>query len=257
MQLNPKNETVAQIMAFVGSHIEQVRKEIEKADQERKKDRDSKRLAEEASEIAKIINKDFNAWRHQVRRTLAKTPGSSDILAGGASGATADGEVVIPGDDIPTIIVDGGRGNGEGQGEGEIGGGGIAGEGKKLERSESEGDKTGSPRSRTKPAAAGGFSVDFRHMGAEEKRAVYKRDERTIYVNLDHPQIASALDIGGVEDVAFRRLAYEVAFSEYSIALASELAAENYYRDPTDPIFDIRETLNRISRNAASLYANA
>ena len=86
---------------------------------------------------------------------------------------------------------------------------------------------------------------------------MYKREERTIYVNLDHPQIAAALSIGGVDDVAFRRLAYEVAFSEYSIALASELAAENYYRDLTDPIFDIRETLNRISRSAAALYAKA
>ena len=34
-------------------------------------------------------------------------------------------------------------------------------------------------------------------------------------------------------------------------------AAENYYRDITDPIFDIRETLNRISSAAASLYAKA
>jgi len=253
MQLNPKNETVAQILAFVGSHIESARKELEKADQERKKDRDSKRLAEEAGEIAKIINQDFDAWRHHVQRTLAKMPGSSDILAGTGIGGTDAGEVVLPGDEIPAIIVDGGRGEGEG-GSG-VGGGGS--QGKKLERAETEGETTGSPRKRTRPTAAGGFSVDFRHIGAEEKRAVYKREERTIYVNLDHPQIAAALAIGGVDDVAFRRLAYEVAFSEYSIALASELAAENYYRDLTDPIFDIRETLNRISKAGASLYAKA
>lgn len=126
-----------------------------------------------------------------------------------------------------------------------------------MEHAETEGETTGSPRKPTRPTAAGGFSVDFRSIGAEEKRAAYKREERTIYVNLDHPQIAAALAIGGVDDVAFRRLAYEVAFSEYSIALASELATENYYRDLTDPIFDIRETLNRISIAAAGLYAKA
>jgi len=91
-------------------------------------------------------------------------------------------------------------------------------------------------------------------MGAEEARAKYKREERTIYINLDHPQIEAAKHVGGIEDVAFRRLAYEVAFSEYSIALASELAGEDWYHDMTDPIFDIRDTLNRISRSAARLY---
>ena len=46
----------------------------------------------------------------------------------------------------------------------------------------------------------------------------------------------------------------EVAFSEYAIALASELAAAEQYIDINDPIFDIRDTLNRISRSAAGLY---
>lgn len=252
MQLNRKNETVAQILAFVGSHIEIVRKELEKDDRKRKEDRDAKRLAEEASEIAKIINKDFDAWRHNVQRTLAKTLGGSDKLAGG-HGGSVPGEVVHPGEEIPAIIVDGGHADGKGGN----GGGGGGEKGRKLERAESAGDTTGTPKQRARPAAAGGFSVDFRNMGAEERRAAYKREERTIYVNLDHPQIAAALAIGGVDDVAFRRLAYEVAFSEYSIALASELAAENYYRDPTDAIYDIRDTLNRISKSAAALYARA
>ena len=251
MQLNPKNETVSQILAFVGSHLEIVRKELEKQDKERRNARDAKRLADEASEIAKIINRDFDAWRNQIQRTLAKMPGSTDILHGSGANGREDGEVVLSGNEIPAIIVAGGRGEGEG-GNGGAGGGQH---GKKLERAPTEVDTTGSVQKRTKPTASGGFAVDFRNMGPEDRRAAYKREERTIYVNLDHPQIAAALAIGGVDDVAFRRLAYEVAFSEYSIALASELAAENYYRDLTDPIFDIRETLNRISKAAASLYA--
>jgi hypothetical protein len=53
----------------------------------------------------------------------------------------------------------------------------------------------------------------------------------------------------------FRRLAYEIAFTEYAIALAVELDAQGHYIDPSDPIFDIRETLNRVARKAASLYS--
>ena len=102
----------------------------------------------------------------------------------------------------------------------------------------------------------GGFQVRFENMGAESNRAKYVSDERTIYLNLDHPQIVAAKGLGPVEDPTFRRLAYEVAFTEYSIALATELAQlEGYYIDPTDPIFDIGETLNRLARKGARLYS--
>lgn len=92
-------------------------------------------------------------------------------------------------------------------------------------------------------------------MGAESHRAHYARDDRTIYVNLDHPQLVAAKGASSVEEPVFRRLAYEVAFSEYAIALASELAARDEYIDPSDPIVDIRETLNRVARRAVALYS--
>jgi hypothetical protein len=98
--------------------------------------------------------------------------------------------------------------------------------------------------------------VKFDFMGAESHRAKYVSGERTIYLNLDHPQLAAAKGTGPVDDPVFRRLAYEVAFSEYAIALAMELAQlDGYYIDPTDPIFDIGETLNRLARRGAHLYA--
>jgi hypothetical protein len=67
--------------------------------------------------------------------------------------------------------------------------------------------------------------------------------------------LRAALSFDGTEDVKFRRLAYEVAFSEYAIALAHEMNAVNYYIDVEDAIYDVRETLNRVSRAAAYLYA--
>ena len=92
-------------------------------------------------------------------------------------------------------------------------------------------------------------------MGAEFPRALYAREDRTIYVNLEHPQLVAALGVGDIDDPVFRRLAYEVAFSEYAIALASELEGRGHYIDPSEPIFDIRETLNRLARKAALLYS--
>jgi hypothetical protein len=92
-------------------------------------------------------------------------------------------------------------------------------------------------------------------MGAESHRALYERDDRTIYINLEHPQLVAAIGDGDTDDPVFRRLAYEVAFSEYAIALASELEARGHYIDPSDPIVEIRLTLNRLARKAAQLYS--
>jgi len=51
-------------------------------------------------------------------------------------------------------------------------------------------------------------------------------------------------------------LAVEVAFSEYALALAFEMAQqEGKFHELTDPIDTIRETLNRIAVAGARLYA--
>ena len=58
-----------------------------------------------------------------------------------------------------------------------------------------------------------------------------------------------------VDDPVFRRLAYEVAFTEYAIALAQELEKRGEYLDPSDPLVDIRATINRVARRGAHLYS--
>lgn len=100
----------------------------------------------------------------------------------------------------------------------------------------------------------GGFSVQFENIGPLDKRAVYKDRERTIFVNLDHPQVEAARGGRRIDDPVFRRLAYEVAFTEYAVALASLMANEDQYIDTLEPIRDIRETIDRVTRAAAGLY---
>jgi len=262
MRLNLKNETVAQIFAFIGSNVEAVRRELEKNDRERRKAKDAQKLIEEANAIARIINQDFDAWRHQVQKTLAKVPGGADRLLQ-ASADQEQGETLVAGTEIPAIVVEDSETNGRGE---------FTPDPDPNLRDEirlppdkpapalkpaAEGEPKASPKNKKKSGPSGGFRVDFKNMGEDDNRAKYDREERTIYINLDHPQIAAALAIGGIEDVAFRRLSYEVAFSEYAIALASELAGGDWYHDITDPIVDIRDTINRISRAAASLYSKA
>jgi len=257
MRLNPKNELVQQIFAFVGSHLEHLRREIEKRDRERRKQEENKKLQQEADAIADLINHDFNDWREQVKRSAARVPGGEDRLR--AAGPDDDeGDDFIFGGDEPAKVVEAEPGPGPVPGPGP--GPGPNPEnpkpgGPKIVPEAENPDATGQPAKSKQRTRRGGFLVDFKNMGEEEKRAKYEREERTIYVNLDHPQIAAALAFGGIEEPTFRRLAYEVAFAEYAVALASEMAANDYFIDVTEPIFEFRDTLDRLSRAAASIYA--
>jgi hypothetical protein len=50
------------------------------------------------------------------------------------------------------------------------------------------------------------------------------------------------------------RLAYEVAFTEYAIAISSELGNRGEYSEWSDAIFDVRDAVNRLARKGARLY---
>jgi hypothetical protein len=268
IRLNPRNEIVAHTLAFIGMHLETIRKEIERRDRERRRNEEAKKLQTQADAIAELINQDFNQWRHQVRQAAAKARGGSDKLRQGAPDLERGADLVF-GDIEPAEVVTDTGGAGISPGLGPALGPGpgpgpdpnpgpgpdfgpvvvavddpLSKKGKRAEVSKA-------------PSRQGGFQVEFMNMGNEEARAKYERDQRTIYVNLDHPQILAAIGSGGSEDPIFRRLAYEVAFSEYAIALASEMAAVSFYLDVSEPIVDIRETLNRLARRAATLYAVA
>jgi hypothetical protein len=108
---------------------------------------------------------------------------------------------------------------------------------------------------KAKPAPAqGGFAVEYLPLGAEEDRSRYDHESMTIQINLDHPVLAAALEKGGVNDVAFRRLSYEIAFSEYAIAMGYEKAIEDPVIPADDLLYEVRGTLNRIARASANLY---
>jgi hypothetical protein len=259
LRLNPDNELVRAIYAFVGPKLEAVRKSLVDEQRERKATEEAKRLREEASRIESIINQDFDAFRRRLQKVKAAAA-ASGLDAGENDTAERSGEGdeddFLYGGEVPAVIVDP---------KGETGtnraGQQPRGDVPRRLNPIVEPDPTGSehgrfePRGEGQPRRSGGFTIEFDHQGAESDRAKYVAEKRTIYVNLDHPQIAAALQGREPEDPVFRRLAYEVAFAEYAIAVASELDNRGEYIDASDPIVDIRETINRVARSAASLYA--
>jgi hypothetical protein len=258
MRLNQNNEMVRDIYAFIGQKVEEVRRALADAEKKRRSEEEAKRLAEQANEIAKVINEDFNAFRQRVAKAKAKASGSVDLYQSQTTGGEqpSEDDDLLFGSELPAEVI---APTGS---PGAFGGKGSEGTEPRLlapqvATASPEAERQGRSASGTqvKPKSQGGFQVNFKNMGQSEFRALYARDERTIYINMDHPQVAAALGQRSINDPVFKRLAYEIAFSEYAVALASELAARDNYIDPSDPIVDIRETLNRVARKAAALYS--
>jgi hypothetical protein len=255
MRLNPNNELVQSIYAFTGQKVEEVRRGLVEEDRKRRLGEEARKLAQEAARIAQVINDDFDLFRQRVAKVKARAGGGSDLHRTKPEGGDED-DLLVPGSESPAMIVSpaGGPGSKGGTGSGNGSPRDLGPQVEPAPGEESRGRPAGGSGDRSR-SRGGGFHVEFRHMGPEEFRARYHSEQRTIYVNLDHLQLSAARSVAGIEDLVFRRLAYEVAFSEYAIALASELAKRDEYADVTDPIFDIRETLNRVARKAAALYS--
>lgn len=254
MSLNPYNEIVQAIHAFVGQKIEVVRRELVAKEKQRKESEDSKKLASQAEKIAKVINDDFTDYSERIIRAKVKGGIGFDRKIEKVQKGIDDDNLSF-GSQVPAQI-DNPTG-----GVGSEGGNRSSGnEPRKLmpdvSKASSDAEKKGQPSGRSNglSSSKGGFHVEFKPMGEVARRAIYVPETRTIYINIEHPQLVAAKGSDSVDNTIFKRLAYEVAFTEYAIALAVELNSNDEYTDPSDPIIDIRDAINRIAVKAASLY---
>ena len=94
------------------------------------------------------------------------------------------------------------------------------------------------------------FSIEFERITAEQNRSRYTGDTKTIFINLDHPQIASAFETGGnsTDSREFREVCYEVAAVEYAIALPYEKLEKDELYPAEDALFDVKETIDRVTK---------
>ena len=102
------------------------------------------------------------------------------------------------------------------------------------------------------------FSIEFEHFTAEQNRSRYDGDTKTIFINLDHPQIASAFETGGnaTNSRQFREICYEVAAVEYAIALPYEKLEKDGFYQTEDALFDVRETIDRVTKSFVQVLVN-
>jgi hypothetical protein len=255
MKLNPKNEIVADIIRFVGVNIEIIRKDLERQDRERRQSEEQKRLQQQGSKIADLINKHFKEWSSKLKTTMAKTGAGRDLLSSKKE-EEADEAISVFGSDFPAVIVGHDQAVNDTRPTPDPS---KANPIPSVQIDEASLDKlarkaTGIP----KINRAGGFNVSFEKIGINEKRAKYDRETRTIFINLEHPRIVMELKAAQsqipVDDPNFQRMAYEIAFTEYAIVLAQELSTVQYFFDPQDALVELRQTLDELSKAFANVW---
>jgi hypothetical protein len=254
MQLNPSHPVASVLLGFIGSKLDEVRRELAKEARDARKTEEVRRLMQEADKIADLINQDYRQYcdrLSQIRSATSK-PGHAPTIEGGdGSGDETKGTWVEGltqrGDVTPTYPI--------GQPEREKTKGGRP-PGKKIEPNE-KGKNIVDPaekKSNGPSRSTGGFGVEYAHLGTDEHRSRYDPTRLTILINLDHPVVDTSLQRNGPEDISFRRLAYEIAFTEYSMAVGYELIQQDPDMPADDLLYEVRSTLNRITRRASMLY---
>ena len=250
-QLNQANPLVVELYAWVRASLDEVRLALIEKDRERRRSAEAKRLQKEADKIAEILNRDFDAWRSEFRRATGRL--GRDL--GHMVDLGSEGEEVLPGPGTSdsSFAMTGPEAGEGGRGPGPSRDGDEERPGSGLVPGSSEGSLRGG-KGTDRRRRSGGFSIEYSPETESEPRSRYDENTRTIYINTDHPQIAAAQSMGA-ESRPFRQLSYEVAFTEYALALSMDMArAQGSIFDAQDAIVEAGYALDRIARLGASLY---
>jgi len=155
MKLNPRNEIVADILRFIGANLEQIRRDLERQDRERRQSEEQKKLQQQGSKIAELINEHFKNWRKKLRSTMAKAGAGRDLISSKDKTSLKD-EGIVPGDDLPGIIQEIGASGHDGPGPSPE----TSPERQHVRLDETSDQKMAKRASgATKPSPTGGFSV--------------------------------------------------------------------------------------------------
>lgn len=259
--LNPANPVVATLLGWVSSELRKIVAELDEGERQRKRTEEARKLAREAKRLSRILDEDFRELQRQlqkIRSEGARLPNegntlyTEDLIGAPAPPGDPDASVLPGGGYLPTEYQQGGPPPGD---DGRSGTSGAPGDHPGPGASLLPGEQSGAPRkkkSRNRPSST--FIIEFVHETAERERSHYDRETRTIYVNLDHPQLAAAQRINPeIESQGFRQIAYEVAFVEYALALMTEEAERDATMDPHDVLFDVRRTVNRVAARIPDL----
>ncbi|MHA1215553.1 MAG: ATP-binding protein [Candidatus Hodarchaeales archaeon] len=245
--LNLQNPVVAVLVGWLYEELELVRQQLVEKERERRDLAATKQLEKEARRIAKIINDDFafQELELELKRKIAKRSGGksvSEIIDDAGELWPGGGDEITPWEQTGAPHGSGKRGDEAGEGEKPRPGPTVRPGQEPGTRNET---KKGSGKRRKSV-----FSIDFYNGTDKAERSRYDSEIKTIFINLDHPQVSYAFEMGGkkVNARQFREICYEIAAVEYAMVLPHEKVEKDEMYNASDALYDVRETVNRIIR---------
>jgi hypothetical protein len=254
LQLNAQHPVAVVLLGFIGSKLEAVRSELVQRARDARKIEQVRRLEAEAEKIASLLNEDFGKIRERLHniRSAAARPGAAGARFGDSANGGGEPDVWVRGTQQPGNVAQSTTGRRVHKNHGRTIPE-VTTRGEPDEHGTSAIDPAGgSGSNRSRPR--GGFRVEYRNLGISGDRSRYESATLSILINLDHVVVKAALADGKVEDPAFRRLSYEIAFSEYAMALGYEMLQQDPNMLADDVLYEVRFSLNRIAAAAAALY---
>lgn len=262
--LNKAHPVAMAVTAFIGASLEQVRAELVEEGRKARTDAEAKRLQATTSAIEEIINADLGAMRDRLENPLGNIRKRTPLPASAAGDEPDETSLTPDPDGTQTGVVAGTLGSNEtetdpnpapepgGSGTDPHPGGETA---SPAGTADPEGPEPLAPAGGTgRDRPRGGLSVVPGHLGGEYDRYHWDKESRVITINLDHPVVLAARSVQD-DEIAFRRLCYEIAFTAYAIALTDLQLERDAAMDAQDAMYEVRQALRRVWRQAEVLYA--
>jgi hypothetical protein len=253
--LNLQNPVVAVLLGWLAEELEQIRLELVERAREKRNSEIAQQLAKEAQKIADVLNEDLA----QQELELELTQKVSRRSGGRSINEILDekGELWPGGGNQPTLWQDTGQPHGSGRRGDVAGPGEVDRTGPTARPGDAPGAKKGVADGQMK-RRRGAFAIDYENETSESPRSHYVRESKTIVINLDHPQVASAYEASGrqVDGRQFREICCEVAAVEYAIILQHEKLEKDEQQTASEALLEVRQNINRItSRFVQLLYS--
>jgi hypothetical protein len=231
LALNSQNPRVQALEAWLGECIDEVLAKLVEREKRRQKAREARLLRRVAGSIKTFLDQDFLAIQESLpwaSLPAARKPGPQPGADAGQDGRTPAGR---PSGKHPSLVKRGLRWL------------------RRLLRGRSRREAAPARPPRGLPVE---FAIRYVRDGAKAARAAYDPVEGLITLNRDHPQLRTAEREAGIESSTYKMLCYDIAFTEYALAVADNLARQAAaYHQELDTSELVQKILDRLGRRAA------
>lgn len=249
LKLHPNNPTVKSLFSFIGPNVEKVRKELVEENNKKKQTEKAKKFQKLEDELQKKINSHFQKYKDKIRMRVNRiSDGNTGVAQAFNSNLDTPNGFLSIGDELEAII------NYENNilnfpDKNQL----VSKKRNKNDLIENKKEKKRAKKvngeGKNKSSGGSSFKVEYRENGKEASRAKFIQDSNTVFINTDHPYIKEIEKESKEDNTLFKKITYDIAFTEYAFGLTNLLWQKRYFKENVDEyLSEAREIVNDLSK---------